>query len=136
MPLLAGTRRTRQQITLEIAAESSNNVKMIKEELKQVEQSHLRTIILWQKFDERQLAEILEVQDLHCVRIECEPVIAWVHQNQWSCQKRTKCIAGNSSNYPRLGVRKTPHGCNRSRGFLNIFIYFNDFPYSDYILSK
>jgi hypothetical protein len=78
MPLLAGTRRTRQQITLEIAAESSNNVKMIKEELKQVEQSHLKTIKLWQKFDERQLAEILEVQDLHCVRIECEPVIGFI----------------------------------------------------------
>ncbi|CAB4037177.1 poly [ADP-ribose] polymerase 14-like, partial [Paramuricea clavata] len=33
---------------------------------------------LQQRFDERQLAEILEVQDLYCVRIECEPAIGFI----------------------------------------------------------
>ena len=44
--LTGSTRKTRQQITLEIAAESSNDIATIMEELKQVEaeQYHSETI--------------------------------------------------------------------------------------------
>ncbi|CAB3996938.1 poly [ADP-ribose] polymerase 14-like, partial [Paramuricea clavata] len=75
-----GTRRTRQRITLEIVAESSSDITKIKEELRQVEaeQSHSETIEVRHKLDDRQLAEILEVQDRHGVRIECEPAIGFI----------------------------------------------------------
>ncbi|CAB4023202.1 poly [ADP-ribose] polymerase 14-like [Paramuricea clavata] len=81
LPLPAvGTRRTRQQITLEIAAKSLNDITKIKNELMQVEaeQCHSETIEVRQKLDDRQLATILEVQDLHDVRIEYEPEIGFI----------------------------------------------------------
>ncbi|XP_028398976.1 protein mono-ADP-ribosyltransferase PARP14-like [Dendronephthya gigantea] len=74
------TRKTRQQITLEIAAESSNDIAAIKEELKRVEaeQCHTETIETQQVIDRRQLEKIMEIQDLHDVRIECEPTIGYI----------------------------------------------------------
>ena len=75
-----GVRRTRKQITLTIAAETNNDIAKIKEELRQVEaeQSHSETIEVKQKLDERQLDEILKIEDLHDVRIECEPEIGFI----------------------------------------------------------
>ncbi|XP_028398971.1 protein mono-ADP-ribosyltransferase PARP14-like [Dendronephthya gigantea] len=74
------TRKTRQQITLEIAAESSSDIAAIKEELKRVEaeQCHTETIETQQVIDVKQLAKIMEIQDLHDVRIECEPTIGYI----------------------------------------------------------
>mgnify|MGYP002803371376 CR=1 FL=1 len=75
-----GVRRTRKQITLTIAAETDNDIAKIKEELRQVEaeQSHSETIEVKQKLDERQQDEILNIEDLHDVRIECEPEIGFI----------------------------------------------------------
>ncbi|XP_028398972.1 protein mono-ADP-ribosyltransferase PARP14-like [Dendronephthya gigantea] len=74
------TRKTRQQITLEIAAESSSDIAAIKKELKRVEeeQCHTETIETQQEIDVRQLEKIMEIQDLHDVRIECKPTIGYI----------------------------------------------------------
>ena len=122
MPLLTGTRRTRQQITLEIAAQSSSDITKIKEELRQVEaeQSHSEIIEVQQKLDDRQLAEILEVQDGHGVRIECEPAIGFI---------RISGLAKNVSN--ALGeIHRIIHAWESERRHMDatvrevFFIYF------------
>jgi hypothetical protein len=72
--------RRRQQITLTIAAESDNDMTKIMEELRQVEaeQSHSETIETRQRLDVRQQDEILNIEDLHDVRIECQPEIGFI----------------------------------------------------------
>ncbi len=57
-----------------------SDITKIKEELRQVEaeQSHSQTIEAEEKLDDRQLAEILKVQDLHDVCIECQPAIGFI----------------------------------------------------------
>ena len=75
-----GPQRTRQQITLEIAAENLNDITRFKEELKdfEVDQCHTETIEVHQQLDDRQFRKIQEVQRLHNVRIDCNPAIGFI----------------------------------------------------------
>ena len=70
---LTGSRRTRQQITLDIVAENSNDITKIEEELRQVEaeQRHSEKIEVGQKLEEGTVNEIMEVQNHHEVLVEC-----------------------------------------------------------------
>ena len=92
-----GTGRTKQTF-LRIAAESA---------------THSETIEVNQKLDDKQFAEILEVQDLHNVCIECEPVIGFI---------RIRGLAKNVSNavgeIHRIiyAYAWEPRACYRSRG--------------------
>jgi hypothetical protein len=101
----------------------------------EADQRHSETIKVRQKLDERQLAEILEVQDLHCVRIECEPVIGFI------------VISGLAKNVSTaLGeIHRIIHDWELERHHMDatvrkVFLYILSiliiFPYSDYILSK
>lgn len=51
-----------------------------KDELKEIEaeQCHTETIEVQQQLDDRQFREIDEVQDLHNVRIDCNPRIGFI----------------------------------------------------------
>ena len=52
----------------------------IKQELKEIEaeQCHTETIEVQQELNDRQFREIVEVQDLHDVRIDCKPDIGFI----------------------------------------------------------
>ena len=73
-----GSQRPRQQVILEIAAES--DMMKIKQELKEIEaeQYHTETIEVQQELNDRQFREIVEVQDHHNVRIDCKPDIGFI----------------------------------------------------------
>ena len=78
--IVIGPQRRRQQITLEIAAESLNDIMKCKEELKNFEadQCCTETIEVQRQLDDRQFRKIQEVQDLHNVRIDCNPAIGFI----------------------------------------------------------
>ena len=75
-----GASKTRKQVVLKIAAESSCDFATIKEELDAIEKegSLLKTVETMQKLDERKLAEILQAQDTYDVRIETKPELGIV----------------------------------------------------------